>query len=554
MTANGTEAELKPLSAAQQRELEIPTPERTRRFFPCNREDALILLAGLIISDGFPDEGVRLALQSARVALVEVGLRTTEAALLEAGRSERFPILLELDPGFNPGACHIVGYADIARLVFRSQSEADAFRFRPVDEFDPESVAWQVEPACFGLEGPARFELVERRDPGNLSLGHLVDRIVAGIHCMVELTETQPACLPAVGHFLSNQANATEFNLAGAVAALTAPAEADGAAMASAVVHAFAQASDASARELIDALAHGFTASGSDDDRRGREVEEKWVRIARDVTANRAPLDGDLLSDDKSVLLRAALLALQTDGPTALAAFLTAPKPSGVMVSSAAAFLVGLKQGLINAPWRLKGPRAQQLSFIARALLESLAQNGGQAAAQVISVSSADSDHSTRFSLSMAGRPLIEWEEEKAPDPVEMAWRTDFVRLGYQVVGKGEVAHSWLIALPDDQRIEVVHCNAGGARFPMLRFRLAADRKPRKVKEVDTNFERGGRLWYPRVDASGQRLLCCDLPALPDIAQLGLLAHALSEAVELCSLPPKPVARPRKKSTKPPAA
>ncbi|MNY67433.1 hypothetical protein D3C86_2050200 [compost metagenome] len=86
----------------------------------------------------------------------------------------------------------------------------------------------------------------------------------------------------------------------------------------------------------------------------------------------------------------------------------------------------------------------------------------------------------------------------------------------------------------------------------MLRFRLASDRKPRRAKEVATNFERGGRLWYPRVDENKQRLLCCELPALPDMTDLGLLGDALREAVDLCCLPATP-ARPRKKPARLPA-
>ncbi|MDI3383991.1 hypothetical protein ACFPPF_22060 [Xenophilus aerolatus] len=553
MTQNGTEAEEKPLAAAQQRKLDIPASERTRRFFPCNREDALVLLGGLCISDSFPDEGVRLPVASGHIALVEVGLRTTEVALLEAGRSERFPVLLELNHDIDASARHSIGYADIERLVFRSNDEADAFRLRPVDEFDPECLAWQVESACFGLEGPARFELAERRDADALRAGYLVDRIVAGIHCMVALTELQPACLPAVGRFLSNPASADAFNFAGALAALTGSGEVAGVPLVSAVVHTFAQARDASPRELIDALAQGFAASGAQDDRQRREIEERWVQIARDVAASRMVLDGDRLADDKSVLLRAALLALQADGPSALAAFLAAPKPAGLKVASAAAFLVGLKQGLINASWRLKGPHAPSLSSIAGALLEFLSQSGGEDVAQLHSVSCADTDNATRFSLSMTGCPLIEWEEEKTPDPLELDWRADFKRQGYQVVGKGETEYSWLVTLPGDQRVEVVHCSLGGARFPILRYRLEADRKPRTGKEVAMNFEGGGRLWYPRVDANKQRLLCCDLPTLPPVAELGVIVDALHEAVHLFSLPAKPAARSRKKSLPPPA-
>lgn len=552
MTANGTEGEMKPLAAAQQRELVMPAPERTRIFFPCNREDALLLLAGLCFSVGFPDEGVQLAIKSGQVAFIEDGLRRTEATLLEAGRSERYPVLVEVAPDLNLSARHIVSFADIVSLVFRSQEEADAFRFRPVDEFDPESLVWQVEPKCFGLEGPARFELVEQRDAEAIRIGHLVDRIVAGINCMVALAEVHPACLPAVGRFLSSPASASEFNIAGAVAALMPSADTDSSPVASAVVQAFAQADDASPRKLIDALARRFTESGADDGRLTAEVEEKWVQVARDVAASRTTLNGDLLSDEKSVLLRAALLALQADGPDTLRTFLSAKKPAGVKVSSAAAFLVGLKQGLINGSWRQKGQHAKQLSSIARALLDSFSQVGGEGVAQVISVTSADTDRSIRFSLSMAGCQLIEWEEERAPDPVDSAWRADFERLGYQVVGKGDAEHSWLVAFPGDQRIEVVHCSAGGTRFPMLRFRLASDRKPRRAKEVATNFERGGRLWYPRVDENKQRLLCCELPALPDMADLGLLGDALREAVDLCCLPATP-ARPRKKPARLPA-
>ena len=67
MTANCTEGEMMRLAAAQQRVLLMADSARTRIFFPCYLEDAMILLAGLCISVGFPDEGVELAIISGEV-------------------------------------------------------------------------------------------------------------------------------------------------------------------------------------------------------------------------------------------------------------------------------------------------------------------------------------------------------------------------------------------------------------------------------------------------------------------------------------------------------
>ncbi len=110
-----------------------------RLFFPCNREDALLLLGSLCISEFFPIQSIQLPVQTEGLAIISSGLRGSESQLLAAGRSERFPVLVEVKSEVVGRLPRVIGYEDIIGLKFQTQAQADDFRFRPVDEFDTET-------------------------------------------------------------------------------------------------------------------------------------------------------------------------------------------------------------------------------------------------------------------------------------------------------------------------------------------------------------------------------------------------------------------------------
>lgn len=534
-------------------ESSTPGSEAPRLFFPCNREDGLVLLGSLCISEFFPDAAVRLAVQADGIALVELGLRLCEEELLQAGQPERFPVLVEVRREANREAPRTVEYGHVVRLVFRTQDEADAFRFRPVDEFDTEVFECQADGACFGMEGPARFELRSADSSVAMRTGHVVDRLVAGIHCMLSLGEIQPVCRQAIGRFVAGNdvesAGGGEIDLAAACRTLTDAVQDDSSRHLRAIVKAFAEADNPTPRSLIDGISRNFQSLVADD-AHAKEVESRWTEVARDVVRNKIPLNGDRLSDDKSVLLRGALLALVADGPEALSSFLDAERPSGPRVTSTAAFLVGLKQGLTNSSWKFKGRRASQLSAAAGGLLRAFAESRA-GLERAVSLSRTEDDSTSFMRVSVGGVQLVEWraEKAKAPDALEEAWMADFKRLGYGVVGKGGSGHSWMVAFPDSRVVEVVHCAVGTARFPMLRLNFESGQKLKKAKEIASNFGKGGHLWYPRSDEAGQFFLCCELPSLPDHRDVGLILDALREAIELCLAKAKPVRKGKKAST-----
>src|SRR4051812_33237786 len=120
-----------------------------RYFFPCNREDVLVLLGSLFISPDFFLNSVRLAVQDEGLAILESALRETEAELIAGGRPERFPLLIEVNRDVVSRSPRTIAFSDIIGIVFRNREEEEDFRFRPVDEFDTEALPAFVEPGLF---------------------------------------------------------------------------------------------------------------------------------------------------------------------------------------------------------------------------------------------------------------------------------------------------------------------------------------------------------------------------------------------------------------------
>lgn len=529
---------------AEQREAKVG-----RLFLPTNREDALLLLAGLCISAHLPDPNVRLAVEDGTPTLVADGVRSSEEELLRDGQTGRFPVLIEIAPdreGLRPA---VIGFDQIVRLVFRSQDEADAFRFRPVDEFDPESLDFRVEPGCFALEGEPRFALRHGACADDTRLGHLADRLTCALHYVSMLGEARAECRNAVLQFVAapSDQESGDPTLASIFRVLTGEVAPPAARQLSAVVQAFIEAESASAGELVDDIASRLLAVEPSESRT-RDTEVKWAAIAREVARNKVALDGDLLSDEKSVLLRGALLALVPDTIEQVSAFLEAEKPAGVRVATFAAFLIGLKQGILNMPWSQKGPHARQLAGICRLLTEA----GCRAPMRfdgIISASILEHADSITRHIAAESIQLANWTSPKVQprDPIEDDWMADFSRLGYQVQSPGRTERSWMVNLSGGPPVEIRHCAIAAYRFPVLRHRLDQGEKLRKPREISAAFASSGHLWFPRADEDGVLCLCCELHVLPALAETGLIVAALEAARSLCIAPTKPA---RKRTVK----
>ena len=286
-------------------------------FFPCNREDALLLLGSLCISEFFPDASVRLAIQPGGIALLDQGLRRSEEDLINGGRPERFPVLIEVDQHVGKRSPRVIEYSDVLGLVFRTQSEAEDFRYRPVDEFDTDSFSCRAESEIFGLPGEPRFGIRESSDKVTLNAGRIVDRLAAGVLCLLALGNARPDCRVAIADFLGRKSREKlgkeeiDFEAAGDIL-LDIPSEMARSKHQRAIVPAFASFEGGSVRHLVEQVTRNFAAIPGGDEASAR-MESRWVEVALDVLKSRIALAGDQLSDDRSVLLRGALLGLVVD-------------------------------------------------------------------------------------------------------------------------------------------------------------------------------------------------------------------------------------------------
>lgn len=506
-----------------------------------------MLLASLSISEWNPDTEVRLAMQPEGIALVGDGLRDSEACLLEEGIPQRFPMLIEVDPSRNTGGPRVIGFSDIVQLVFRSQDEADAFRFRAVDEFDPAVLAHAVEPTRFGLIGEARFSLRESRDMRGAHAGRLADRLAAGLCFAVAIASMRPICRPAIAEFVEGASEGAMFDetidLQAACVAMTGADAEQLTCHQRAVVRAFARAENLSRGAMLDIVMEEFSSGG----RRSAEsqaTEAHWEALTRKVIRGEVVLDGERLGDDKSVLLRGALLGLAADTPEALCAFLDADKPSGPRVTVLAAFLAGLKTGLAAMPWPLKAPNAGSLGTLSAELARA-ASSAPDKLSSVARVARTMTAEGMQTKIEMDGLSALgEWLEA---DPVENRWLQKLEEERYRIIGRGYVPRSWRVQFPHGYEVEIVVREAGGRQFALLTWSLDPGSKPKKA-DVTAACEGSARIWLPGKDAAGNFAFVCALPSLPSLPEVDVLADLLHEVKRLC-VPEKKSRTRRKKST-----
>lgn len=514
-----------------------------RSFFPCNREDALVMLGSLFISPAFFLNSVRLAVQGDSVAVVASGLKRSEEKLLTGDRPERFPMLVEVRPAVMDRAPRTVAFSDVLRLVFRSKEEAEDFRFRPVEEFDTEVLEAKVEPALFGGDGEPRFEIRPPLEDGVSDVGYFADRLVAGVHGVLTLARLVDQLRTVAAEVLSPEqrhlkGDALDFGTACDVLHIGG-GESTPTRRQKAIVAAFANDEGRGTRPLIESIVSKLAAEGERTEDEARQ-EKRWESVAHDVIRGRVELGGDHASDEGSLLLRAALLGAVVDKPVSVVAFLRSEKPSGNRVSVLASFLAGLKTGVLKMPWKEKVSDADWISSLIREIVEK--RNRQETLTPLVAVRRSDADHMSTIAIHAAGHEVVSWSVT-APaidDKITKEWSAALTSAGYQILGAGSAMHSWLVALSSGQVVEIITSEEGELSFPLLRYYFDKGQKFKRVKEVSQALDHGGMFWHRSIDASGREHLYCDVPSLPTAIERTILSGKLDAAIALSTVARKP--------------
>jgi hypothetical protein len=334
-----------------------------RTFVPLNREDVLLVLSGLIATRQPIGEYSGLPVEGDRLAVVGGGLRASEGALLAAGQESRFPVLLEVrEEGGRP-----LRLDDFLGLRFRTADEMDEFTYRPVAEWSAEALARTVEPELFGLEGEPRFGVSSSEGDGSPApASAAADRLAGGAATALEFAAMRGDCLRQVARVLGCEVPGEEGGAGDPLANLFPRGlrwilEGGEDAFGPTVVRTFTEASRESGSTLVERVAEALRKVLPEGE---SAMVGKWRGICQEVFRSRRMLDGTLLSDEGNLWLRAALLASKVDSVGAVASFRAAEIPAGRVVSSVAAWLLGLRRGLTRLPWELKGSRASLLSVL----------------------------------------------------------------------------------------------------------------------------------------------------------------------------------------------
>lgn len=520
------------------------TAEGATVFVPLNREAAVSVLGSLCVSD-VPVAEVSLPTQGHGLILLDDGLRSSEADLVSGGDRRRFPVLLEFPVSSVRKAKSgevAFGLSHLTKIIFRNSTEAEEFRFRPFDELDAEALPHAVEPEKFGWAGEPRFSM---RPPDRRSaLASVVDRFAAGIHDVLVLAESHAPARAAAADFLQTPADSGGLGLR-ACWSTAAGNESDGGVLGT-VVRAFG--SGDSRLEIIDRICRELGATDA-------KAARVWGEIARGVQQNRVQLTGEHLSDDGSIPLRAALLALSADSPAALVTFLKSDQPPGQLVTVSASFLVGMKTGLLNLSWGQKKEHLPRLSALAAVLLMR-AVGDRHSALDALSVESVEGLITVRCD----GQSLAEWA-----DPEEAARKVigrveprlkesvedGLAREGYVVQGPGSEPGTYRFVLAGRSISLAVALDEQDPSC-VLMFALDANSKFRKKSEIAAAFSRPGMLWRPGPPEASERFLFCELPHAPQRADAHVLSAKLEGAVNALLVSPKDkkVAAPRARRAK----
>ncbi len=515
---------------------------RKRIFFPVNREDALLLLGGICISEHFPAPDIALAVNNEGIALVEEGLRASEVPILNRGQRQNFPLLIEVYDHWAHIERGPILPSDIKSIWFRSPSESDEFRFRSVEEFDADTYPCSVDPQLFELEGVPRFEL--RTGTALAEHGRLADRFSDGVLSIIDLGNRQPSCREAVWSFFraksgEESSSGLEFVDAVRAATLYPYRDTDIGGIQSAIVSAFSVAVDPSPRALLEQIRSLLTAQSPDHGAIPDSIS-KWIDFADAVVRSQTALSGDRLTDEKSVLLRGALLGLMAEDVDALEAFRNAERPAGCRVTAIAAFLLGLKRGIMSTPWEQKKRFLQSSPFLIADLLRAFV-NTPNSASEAITASRNNTPSGYELMLMIGERALVTWPIE-APLVLSERERLFATALGLDTSRpaiRSDGGSGFIIQSAIGQSIEILSQQVESPNCVTLRYYLAPEQKFRKTKDLLEYGSTGGRVWYPARDDRERDFLFCDLVSVPDNEGKHMLFEALTAALVKLLIPPK---------------
>lgn len=504
-----------------------------RLFFPTNREDVLLHLSSLAISRNFPVGLTVVPVQDDALALLPDGLRADEISLLQGGRTGRFPVLVELR-GPAHRECVGFGISEVAALCFRSQSDADDFRFRPVDELNTEEMTCRVDPALFDLPGAARFWSSPQEWPEFRDRGRFSDRIAGGVCSVLELGAIEPACWHDIAELLCRAAAVTpshEVTLSRALASGWVPASTVG--QADAVLRAFiAHVAGDSPSSLVGQV-HAHLTDGTEDAAQLRKAE-RWHDLARAVLQNRARMDEELLSDEGSIALRAALLASVVDEVRALIPFMHAPRPAGRKVIVAAAFLIGVRTGVADMPWVMKRARLNILSPLIVAI-QGVVPEAREGVGQAFQVEPDETPMGVVLRLLWNDHEVASWQPPGADAPLPqeaMSGNASASGSNSPDPIAPESGASNGIRGFDGRLIEPLRAEPTRQSGVTLKCTLSDTDRLRKPKEILEAACTGGLLWRVGVSAEGAAALYADLPTWPDESLLPELTRSLEQALD----------------------
>lgn len=513
-------------------------------FVPSNRERLLRQLSALVLAPDFPlSAGVPVD-ESQQTLLIADGLRNDEIHILADGRPKRFPVLAEVRGEATPNGAGIFGIGDVVALHFRSEDEAHNFRFRPVDEFDTHFIPCLVGPSLFGLDGVARFSShATEASKAEIHKAITADRVAGAVCCLLELARIAPEAGDSVAELLTRRSSVPWINAAAHVAA----SEYGSGGASAAIVRAFVEHDGDSPSRLVQTLGQ-YLAELSDPE--VSRAVPRWIELADAVMANRMVLDGEILSDNRSIALRAAILAVVVDDVKSLVAFLRAARPAGMQVVVATAFLIGLKTGVADMPWREKLPQLSLMSPLLVALHHPDAAVW-RLALDAFEIEPDESATPLQLVLYWRDRPVLRWVPRRLPDSVVELPDEGFSTTDGIVLAAREItldSNEWdlvgAIDGPDGRVIDVLVARSVSG-MTTLRVLLNAKDRLRKAKEIMEAASTPGVCW--RVGASGEAsgALYLDIPGRPSVAFLEAMSLTLSAALSLYLLPPKTKARAR---------
>lgn len=496
----------------------LTASKRPRQFIPANREDVLVFLASLAVSRAHADSQIALPLLDGKPALVEKGLRSSEEILLAAGRNERFPLLLEILDCLSSEEKRCIPYTKFLGLRFRSESEAEAFRLRPIEEYDTEELPWSVEPELFSRPGEARFKVYYHDEKAVDSEVRIAERLASSLRCLIDLGEREPELrymVMAVLNLPPSRSQGTPLTWQAAMAILLGfcPNE-EASSLASLLCRVFAAASNSSPRELVDSIVGNFTdlvALGLKE-----KTVQNWVDYAEAVLQNRVTLDGEYLSDQREILLRAALLAIFVDEIESLVTFIHAEKPAGRMVTSIAALFIGLRKGLLDSSWASK---KQMVHTIAPILPRITALFSVSDFSLIDSLLNGSAGSDEKQSIRLETLLALTWVKATAafvsdsfPDP-EVA--SIFQRKGFQVLSAGSMKGTIRIRWSNTLELEASLERHARMRWIRLHYVDTVKHRPAQSNSRPPPEKAASGFWRRDRIAGGIPCYTCDLIDLP---------------------------------------